>query len=77
MRNQKHFIDYERVKKNFVNATGVGINLDISQTVTSVKGHAKFFSIPKIYGEASDWKVVDLNIWPAISCSLASYANTS
>ena len=59
---QKAFYDLWAKKESFVKAVGRGISLGLDQCVISNHQPVCFVRVPEIYGQTSEWKLIDLEM---------------
>ncbi len=57
-------------KEAFVKAVGRGIALGLEQCVINLQNQNQFLHIPKEYGTASSWKVIDVEISEHMPCAV-------
>ena len=61
------FYEFWTRKESFVKAVGRGIALGMEQCVVSPEKPDQFSSVPKAYGPASEWKIINLQLGEGIS----------
>jgi len=73
---QKSFMFYHFWvrKEAFVKAVGRGIALGLGQCVVNVDDSNAFVTVPESYGNAIDWKIVDVSLADTIFCALVTKA---
>lgn len=61
------FYEFWTKKESFVKAVGRGIALGLEQCVIAPEKPEQFYSVPKAYGQASEWKIFTLQLGDNIS----------
>ena len=72
MQKTQMFFRFWVRKEAFVKAVGRGIGLGLEQCVVNPEIQTCFLNIPKAYGLASDWKIVDIQLNQEDICALVT-----
>ena len=69
---QSAFYQFWTQKEAFVKAVGRGISLGLDHCVVAVDQPFRFLRIPEQYGDASDWRLIDLSMPEGFSGALST-----